>query len=474
MRGLSGLVTDGLVAYNSGDEDDYVARLPDGWRVLSRKTVREQLPVRLRKRLSDEPDEGTRSDQVFEFAQSLKDRGVEEVLALNALMIYPPAQEAYEGRLEVEVLRAYYKPGTRRGNGGGKGGRGGGEEGQAKILFDKLGDLKAENVEWLWDQYIPLRALTIVAGRQGMGKSQWSAFLAGQVTKGVYCDPGAVLYVSLEDSTTQTITPRLHAVGAKPNMTYIFKGVKRQPEDEYLDGLSLPRDSQLIADIATQKKVKLVVIDPLSAVLGEGKNYDSHRESDVRRALAPITAAADRAGFALVAIMHLRKQKDVDDPMNSILGSIATAAAARSILMFNAPGKDSTMQESDRILVHVKSNLGELQPSRHLRLHTTAVVVKSLRVKTSFIRDLGIAWEGAEHTEIVHKSGSKLEEAVAFLLDRLAEGKCEAREVQGDAAFNGISDITLRRARKKLRVRVHNAKGPKTRAFWSLPQNSGT
>src|SRR5690349_3618283 len=74
-------------------------------------------------------------------------------------------------------------------------------------------------VHWLWDQRLPLGALTLLAGREGIGKSTVAYALAAQITRGTlpgrYADqPRAVAVCATEDSWEHTISPRLVAAGA--------------------------------------------------------------------------------------------------------------------------------------------------------------------------------------------------------------------------------------------------------------------
>ena len=82
-------------------------------------------------------------------------------------------------------------------------------------------EITPRDVEWLWNGYVPLGSLTVVAGPGGCGKTfmllDWTARVtsglpwpAGGTTPAV----GKVLYISGEDDPEMTIVPRLTALGA--------------------------------------------------------------------------------------------------------------------------------------------------------------------------------------------------------------------------------------------------------------------
>src|SRR6266851_8041651 len=70
-------------------------------------------------------------------------------------------------------------------------------------------------VRWLWDGRIPAGAITLLPGREGIGKSLALAWLAARLTRGQlpglhYGTARPVIYAATEDSWGHTIAPRLH------------------------------------------------------------------------------------------------------------------------------------------------------------------------------------------------------------------------------------------------------------------------
>ena len=50
--------------------------------------------------------------------------------------------------------------------------------------------------------------------------------------------------------------------------------------------------------------VQLVAIDPITAFMGHGRGFDSHRASDVRSQLHPLSRLAEKLGVGFSAVTH--------------------------------------------------------------------------------------------------------------------------------------------------------------------------
>src|SRR5215210_2938193 len=79
---------------------------------------------------------------------------------------------------------------------------------------------------------------------------------------------------------------------------------------------------------------------------------NSHRDQDVRRALAPLAALAQRTGAAILIVRHLNKASG-GNTLYRGGGSIGIIGAARSGLVVAEDPDDSER----RILAHNKQNL---------------------------------------------------------------------------------------------------------------------
>ena len=108
-----------------------------------------------------------------------------------------------------------------------------------------------------------------------------------------------------------------------------------------------PGQSHLIV----AENVALVLLDPLMSRLDAG--LDSHKDSEVRQALEPLTKIADRTGSAFVGLIHVNKSGSTD-PLTGITGS-------RSIRGRSPVGPYAMTDSDDETLRHLglpKNNLG--------------------------------------------------------------------------------------------------------------------
>lgn len=218
----------------------------------------------------------------------------------------------------------------------------------------RLADVEPEHVTWLWPGRIPLAKITLLDGDPGLGKSSLTLDLAARTSVGASMPDGSpgvaggVVILSAEDGVADTIRPRVEAAGGDLSRIAVLRTVG-VGEDERLPAIpdDLPEVEVAIAEVGAT----LLIVDPLAAFLGADVN--SHRDQDVRRALAPFAALAERTKVAVTVVRHLNKATGASAIYRGG-GSIGIAGAARSVLLV---AKDPADPER-RILAPVKSNLG--------------------------------------------------------------------------------------------------------------------
>jgi hypothetical protein len=210
-------------------------------------------------------------------------------------------------------------------------------------------------------------------------------------------------------------------------------GIERTP--------TLPVDLPCIEAAIRDVNAKLLVLDPLVAMLGSQTN--SWRDQDIRRVLAPVAALAERTGVAVICIRHLNKGGG-QNPKYRGGGSIGFVGAARAAFLFGEkPGADGLY-----VFAPVKGNLWRGKPS-------------ALEYS---IEDQGgqpvIAWHGAS----VHNAASLLAQpegaeesnlltdARNFLTEFLKDGPRDADAVFREARQAKVSERTLYRAKAVLGI----------------------
>jgi putative DNA primase/helicase len=336
----------------------------------------------------------------------------------------------------------------------------------------RVSSVQAQPIKWLWPSRMALGKVTMVAGNPGLGKSQFTTYLAAQVSSGGNwaakegkCPHGSVLMLSAEDDVADTIRPRLEVAGANIHRVLVLTAIK---EATATRGFNLARDLQQLEKALTDiGDVKLIIIDPITAYLGA---TDSHKTADVRALLAPVSDLAARHGVAIVAISHLNKGGG-SEAMGRITGSVAFVAAARGAYLIQKDPEDSTR----RLFLPIKNNLGVDDAGLAFRIVE--------RETDGGIRAPAIEWEDGRVTMSADEAlasasanegeeGNALCEAVEFLEKILAGGPVPQKTINADARGNGISDRTLKRAKSKLRVLARKT-GMDGGWTWELPAVEG-
>jgi hypothetical protein len=194
---------------------------------------------------------------------------------------------------------------------------------------------------------------------------------------------------------------------------------------------------------------------------------DSHKNSDVRGLLAPLSELAARHNVAIIGVSHMSKAVGAKALMR-VNGSLAFVAAARAAYVVVSDSTDKTR----RLFLPMKNNLGP--DATGLAFHIESATVGSSEGPLATSR---VSWESepvsrtaddAMQAESGTSNTSALDEATDWLREMLATGPVAAAEVFGQAKSEGIAEKTLRRASKVLDVR--KAKVTMTGGWsWSLP-----
>lgn len=318
--------------------------------------------------------------------------------------------------------------------------------GSALFAGKLLSEVEPERVSWLWPGRIPLGKLTIIDGDPDNGKSALTTDIAARVSTGwgfpdgAKCEAGGVILMNAEDGLADTIRPRLDAAGADVSKVLALATI---PEDDGGERLfSIPEDLAMLEMAVEYVEAACVVIDPLMAFLSEKVN--AHKDSEIRRALAPLAALAERTGAAVVVVRHLNKATG-GSALYRGGGSIGIIGAARSGLLVAPDPED----ENRKVLAPMKGNLSKTAPS--LTFGLTEAANGSVRLE----------WGGESNLRATHllapqgteEERSALDEAKDFLRDELKAGPMGAKQIHKGARDAGIADITLRRAKTVLGVR---------------------
>src|SRR5215207_3007837 len=414
--------------------------------------------------------EGRRNSTLASIAGTMRHRGLGEEAIFAALWIFnqerctPPLDEAEVRKVAKSIARYQAGDDTLRVTA-----RSGGQLDQRPVTAGEVGillsDVEPEQVDWLWLGRMPKGKLTVLDGDPGLGKSAATVDLAARVSAGLNlpddtpCEAAGAVICSAEDGLADTIRPRLDAAGGDPSKVLALATVPIQDtEGERL--LSIPEDLPIIRRGIERVDARLVIVDPLMAFLSG--NVNSHRDQDVRRALAPLTALAEDTGAAVVVVRHLNKTAG-GNALYRGGGSIGIIGAARCALLVAKHPEDENLQ----VLASVKSNLGP--PASSLAFALNEAANGAVRVEwkgaTSFTAATLLA------APVDPEERSTLDEAKEFLRDALEDGPRWSKAVTKEAREADIREITLKRAKRELGVR--SEKEADGSWSWRLPESKG-
>jgi hypothetical protein len=346
-------------------------------------------------------------------------------------------------------------------------------EGTRHVELVPASAIKVKPVHWLWRDRIPLGELTLLAGREGIGKSTVAYTLAAWITtgsmKGRFLGvPRSVLVAATEDSWEHTIVPRLMAAGADLDRVYRVDVVT---EDGLAGLLTLPSDISDLHLAVEKSDAALVLLDPLVSRLNA--KLDSHKDAEVRIALEPLKAFADRARVAVLGIIHVNKSGS-SDSLNVIMGSRAFGAVARAVLMTVKNPEDGTC-----LFGLAKNNLGSKdQPAfRYQIVGEKVAETAEGDVWTGKVDWLGKSNRSVDEIMIAIGEGgmdgmSATDEAAAWLEDYLISvgGSKESSVIKSAGDKRGHKDHNLKRAAAKLKIQYKSEGFPRV-TIWTLPAN---
>lgn len=306
-----------------------------------------------------------------------------------------------------------------------------------------LDTVKAERVEWLWPGYIPFGKITIIDGDPGISKSLLTHDLIARITSGQPMPDGSIgpncgaVILSLEDGLSDTIVPRIEAAGGKKSRVASVQGVPDERGDMRLPTV---RDIEDIQAACRMKDARLVVIDPLMGYIGDANSW---KDQDIRAAMAPLIKFADEFKIAVLIVRHLNKSTSSPSLYRGG-GSIGIIGIARIGLLVAKDPED----DNRRILAGTKSNIAALPQSLTYEINVALgdVPVISWGSTCNHTADTLLSMPSSPEEK------SAMDEAKDFLLSQLEHGAVKSKDVMREARAAGISDVTLRRAKKYLKI----------------------
>jgi hypothetical protein len=330
--------------------------------------------------------------------------------------------------------------------------------------------VKPSSISWFWKHRIPRQGVTLWGGEGGVGKSITVLDIAARATTGRPMPDGdtsldgpvSVVIFTAEDPLDSVVVPRLTLAGADLTRVLTISIPAGEGHDRPL--MVNASDLARLDKAIETEYAKLVIFDPLVSFVAADTNM--HHTQDARRIFAALHRMAERHDLAVLAIHHHNKST-IQNATMRLSGSAGIGQAARSVLMVGADPSDPTRERM--ILALDKRNLAPRDlPSLVFRL-----------VLDEDQEHPHVVWDGTSPMTsqdlvalpVDPEEGSAIDEATAFLRERLESGPVKIDDLQREARKAGISERTLERAKRRLRVRSQRQGGAAGEGWWtwSLP-----
>lgn len=347
------------------------------------------------------------------------------------------------------------------------------------VVIVPASDVAMQKLEWLWPGRIPKGKITVFAGDPGNGKSLTSVDLVARLTTGrAFCDtqnhnaPMDALMLFCEDGAADTVKPRLVAAGADIARVGFLTGMKETPEngEPHERAFRLDTDIKMLEGaLEKNPEARLVVIDPITSYLGAKK---MQVDQEVREALQPLGKLGDQTGVSFLLIAHNNKRGDVN-ALHRLMGAVAFSGVARAVWEF-VPDEDEEYGAGACAMLAVKMNIARKRDGLIFVVGEKPVDMRNDEGKLEKVPTAFVDWKGPTKQTadgaigMTSKRHSRENEAEGFLKSCLT-GPKPATEIYRAAEKAGISEMTLRRAKKKLNVDSSQIDG---HWVWGLPKRA--
>jgi putative DNA primase/helicase len=318
--------------------------------------------------------------------------------------------------------------------------------GRSELVTTSLDEVQAKPVEWFWPNRIPAGMFSMVTGNPNMGKSFLMMYLAAVTSTGrswpdcpSTMPAGTVLLVTGEESVSHAIKPRLEWNGADCSRVHILRHIEGESGQQFFD---IKRHvAELGRYLDRTPDCRAIFIDPITSFLGSA---NENSNSEIRAALLGLMSLAESRKVTIIGVSHLNKKGDLK-AIHRTLGSVAFAAAARSLWLVEADEASEDGGPRWRKFLPVKANLSVEASGLRFKVEDGRVEFDTSPVCQS--ADDAISDGG-------RMEARALDDAKDFLADQLKDGPKPAREIMDAAKALGFSIKTVRRASKMLSVVV--------------------
>lgn len=340
---------------------------------------------------------------------------------------------------------------------------------ESRLIGVLLDTVTIQPVQWVWPNWIPAGKLSLLIGDPGLGKSIFTLDIAATISTGrewpgknaERAVQGITILLTAEDGLADTVKPRIVRQGGDASRIWALQSVKvGEDEREFsltADLILLEKQIEFLKD-GSKNKVKLIVIDPLSAYIGD---KDSYKDSEIRGLLRPLATLAEKHHVAILCILHMNKSGS-GKAIYRALGSIAFGATARFVFGIAIDPND----KERRLVLPIKSNLAKLPSGLAYKFDENGKIV----CEKEPVVDVNAESIFTVNASFNSEEGSDAEEFFKAVLGE--GGRLPAIDIQRDARMNGISETTLNRTKRRLGIKSEKVRIDKVdRWVWYWPKD---
>lgn len=328
--------------------------------------------------------------------------------------------------------------------------------------LDEFGDnfltpmsaVKEKKINWVWYPYFARGELTIIEGDPGSKKSMFLQATAVYLVEDIQLpskyqqlqagDVDRVVLFDCENTGETVLKARLRHLGLKHADRILYREMPFQLTEDNVER---------VIELVRPHHPSIVAFDTLTDYFARWANTNTSR--DVVQALQPFKQMAKELDCSVTLLRHLTK-----DPTKGAMyrgqGNISFTGKARIVL---ALGLDPENKSITRIAT-TKLNIVPEPEALTFSVKDISTIDDQLAFKFSW----GARIAGLDADEVLGtvknpgRPATELQRAEQFLLEALTDkglqvdGRVEQRRIFTMARARDISDITLRRAARKLDV----------------------
>ena len=311
-------------------------------------------------------------------------------------------------------------------------------------------EIEPKEVEFLWYPYFPLGKVSIVQGDPGDGKSTFLLDIAAKLTNGEILpfsepdtppEPIKVIYQTTEDDADDTVVPRFIRAGGNRDRLIFIKEDKK----------TLTFADDRIDEAIKRTGAKVLILDPLSSYIGD---CSLNSANEVRPKFNYLIRYAKENHCCIIVVNHLNKG-DLQKVLYRTPGSIDVVGAVRSVVTIIRDSDD----RDKRYFVQTKSNLAKSGSAFTFSIDENGI---------TYLEEVDVTPEELMNNASASKGrpDDRLQEAMLFISDMLADGPVSSKECEERLREAGIKATTAKKAKKKLGV---VSSKPSLTWTWSLP-----